>query len=147
MGVTRFIRLLQHIHSGELAAALAYRGHAQAVRAPEERTHLRTIEREEWTHRARLGEMLAELGAEPEPYLEIRKRWTGALLGALCRVTGWFLPMWGAALFEGRNVTEYAEAAHAAEEAGRPDWVGELLEMGEQERAHERWFLERVREP
>ena len=38
------VRLLQHAHAGELAAALAYRGHAASVRDPWERRELKRIE-------------------------------------------------------------------------------------------------------
>src|SRR6185503_6830672 len=108
------VALLQLAFSGELAAAHAYRGHARAVRDPEERRRIEEIEREEWHHRELVGRMLAELGSGPDPSRERRAAVIGRVLGALCHVGGWLAPMYGAGRLESRNVREYETAAALA---------------------------------
>jgi len=139
------VALLQLAFSGELAAAHAYRGHARAVRDPEERRRIEEIEREEWHHRELVGRMLAELGAGPDAARERRALRIGRTLGALCHVSGWLLPMYGAGRLERRNIREYASAARLARAAGREEWVDCLLTMAEVEWEHERTFREFVR--
>lgn len=138
------VSLLQLAFSGELAAAYAYRGHARSVRDAEERRRIEEIEREEWHHRQLVGRMLAELGARPDPARERRAARIGRTLGALCHVTGWLAPMYGAGRLESRNVREYETAARLARAAARGEWVDCLLTMAEVEWEHELYFRSRV---
>src|SRR5271166_5660183 len=108
------VQTLQAAYSGELAAALAYGGHWRSLPPGPDRDRVRDIEREEWDHRARVGGMLRELGAGPRRVRELRAWVTGNLLALLCRVAGWFLPMYGAGRLESRNVGEYERAARDA---------------------------------
>jgi rubrerythrin len=144
-GHAALVALLQLAYSGELAAALAYRGHARSLRAPAECAAVAEIEREEWHHRELVGRMLAALDAAPDPLRERRARIVGRVLGALCRVTGWLAPMYGAGRLESRNVREYEHAAALARAAGRAEWVECLLAMAEVEWEHERAFRAYVR--
>ncbi|HEX6886194.1 MAG TPA: ferritin-like domain-containing protein [Planctomycetota bacterium] len=143
--VAGLVELLRLAFSGELAAAHAYRGHARSLRDPEERRRVAEIEAEEWRHREDVGRMLAELGAAPSRARERRAALVGRVLGALCHVTGWLAPMYGAGRLERRNIREYEQAARLAQAAGRPAWVQPLLEMAEVEWEHERFFRDRVR--
>lgn len=136
----RLIRQLRMAHAGERAAADAYAGHWRSVRAPDERETIARIEQEERAHRVRVGAMLVELGAGPAPLRELIFAVVGRILGALCHVTGWFCPMYGAGWIEGRNVQEYVDAAVFARSADRPDLAEELLGMAEVEWDHEAWF-------
>jgi rubrerythrin len=139
------IAILQLAYSGERAAARAYQGHARSLRDPEQKRHIGEIEREEWAHRKRVGEMLAELGAEPRAG---RDRWmalVGALIAFLCFVGGWYIPMYGAGRIERRNIVEYEDAARLARACGRDDFADELLTMAEVEWDHERYFHDLVR--
>jgi rubrerythrin len=138
------VALLQLAFSGELAAAHAYHGHARAVADPEERRHIETIEREELHHRALVGDMLRALGAGPSPARERRAACLGRVLGALCHVTGWLAPMYGAGRLESRNIREYESAARLAHAARFPQWVDCLLTMAEVEWEHEHYFRGRV---
>ena len=138
------VALLQLAFSGELAAAHAYRGHARSVREAGERARIGRIEEEEWHHRQRVGEMLAELGAAPDAARERRALAIGRTLGELCRVIGWLAPMYGAGRLESRNVGEYERAARLAWCAGRGEWVDELLRMAEVEWEHEGYFRAQV---
>lgn len=141
----QLIRLARRAYSGERAAALAYRGHARAVRSPQERREIAAIERDEWDHRTRLGRMLAQLGAPPDGFRDRRAALVGTALGLLCHVAGWFLPMYAAGRLERRNIREYEEAAKAAIACGQPEWARELLRMAEVEWEHERYFREKAR--
>jgi demethoxyubiquinone hydroxylase (CLK1/Coq7/Cat5 family) len=139
----RLIAVLQAAHAGELAAAYAYRGHARSVRGAD-RDRIRVIEREEWEHRASVGQMLAALGQRPVRWRQIRQGIVGRVMGALCNVSGWLAPMFGAAYIESRNIREYESAARFAWACGRRDWVGRILEMAEVEWEHEAYFRGRV---
>jgi hypothetical protein len=140
----RLVNQLQRAYSGELAAAYAYRGHWKATRRSDERARIRAIEDEEWHHRRGVGDMLRSLGARPRVALEVRTWLIGRVLGVLCHVAGWFLPMYGAGKLESRNVEEYVVAARYAVACGRADLVGPLLGMAEVEWDHEAYFRSRV---
>jgi rubrerythrin len=134
------VRLLQLAYSGELGAAIAYRGHAAAVADPDERQHIRQIRLEELDHRDRVGRMLGFFGARPDPALELRNRALGTSIGAFCRVGGWFFPMYGAGWIERRNIAEYERAARLAAQCNEQGFAEELLDLAEVEWEHERYF-------
>ena len=136
--------ILRHAYSGELAAAMAYHGHWNSVRDPDERSRIRQIENEEWRHRDQIGGMLAQLGMEPSPARERRARAVGRALALFCHVGGWLAPMYGAGRLERRNIVEYETAARLAVRAGRPEFVDCLLTMAEVEWDHEQYFRSRV---
>ena len=140
----KLISILQFAYSGELAAAYAYRGHWQSVRADAEREAIRTIEEDELRHRKLVGEMLAKLGAGPNQRRELRATLIGRTLGFLCHVSGWLAPMYGAGKLESRNVREYETAARHARDAGCLEFIDCLLEMAEVEWDHEHYFRSRV---
>ncbi len=134
------VRLLQAAYSGELAAAIAYRGHARTLRDSHERASVERIECEEWDHRERVGRMLDVLGARPVPSRERRARLIGHAIATFCRIGGWFAPMYGAGRLESRNIREYDDAARAAGECGHAEFVDELLRMADVEWEHEAFF-------
>ncbi|HET8644166.1 MAG TPA: demethoxyubiquinone hydroxylase family protein, partial [Vicinamibacteria bacterium] len=113
------VRQLQLAYSGERAAAYAYRGHWKSVRDPGERARIRQIEDEEWHHRDLVAGLMAQMGAGPDRYREVRALVIGRVLGALCHLAGWFAPMYGAGKLERRNIVEYEDAARYAIAAGR----------------------------
>lgn len=138
------IRLLRAAHAGERAAALAYAGHWRSVRDAGERAEIKRIGEEETAHRARVGEMITELGGRPSALREFTFTTIGRTLCALCFVSGWLAPMYGAGWIERRNIEEYVEAARLAVACGRDDLAAELLEMARVEWDHERWFAGKV---
>lgn len=140
----RLIRQLQGAYSGELAAGFAYRGHWHSVRDAAERERIRVIEEEEWHHRALVGDMLRDLGARSNRLREMIFFAIGRTLGALCHVTGWFLPMYGAGRLERRNIVEYEDAALYARACGHVELIECLLSMAEVEWEHEHYFRERI---
>lgn len=134
------VALLQLAHSGELAATLAYEGHAASVNDPVERDEITAIKDQEIDHRARVRAMLDFLGEAPDERRERRLRRIGRAVSAFCRVGGWFGPMYGAAKLERKNVGEYGRAAHFAVQAGLPEFVDDLVDMAEVEWDHELYF-------
>ena len=131
------IRILQDAYSGELAAALAYRGHWKSVRDPAQKEMIRTIEAEEWDHRDRVGRMMRELGVGPVRRREIRRGIIGRVISIGCHMVGWFIPMYFAGRLEGQNICAYDVAAPFARSLGLEHFERELLAMADVERRHE----------
>jgi len=75
----RLVTLLRAAYAGELAAALAYRGHWRSLREPRERANVRRIELEEWDHRRRVGRMLGAMGVRSAVYRDQRARLIGTI--------------------------------------------------------------------
>jgi len=140
----RLVLVLKSAYSGELAAGYAYRGHAKSVRTPAVRARIAEIERDEWHHRALVGELLAQLGSGPSPVREAVFWMIGKIIGLLCLIGGWFIPMYGAGRLEKFNVAEYEDAAALALDAGQTGMLDCLLTMAEVEWEHERFFREQV---
>lgn len=140
----RLVLQLQRAYSGEQAAAYAYRGHWASLRDPDQRERVCRIEAEEWHHRELIGDMLRALGSAPDAGREMRTLIIGRVLGALCHVCGWFLPMYGAGRLERNNIQEYVDAAAHASAAGHPELVDCLLTMAEVEWDHEAWFRKKA---
>jgi hypothetical protein len=140
----RLIHILQLAYSGERAAGYAYRGHWRSVSDAEEKARIHRIEDEEWHHRRLVGQMLSDLGAAPDPWREFRALVIGRTLQALCYVSGWLLPMYGAGKLERRNIVEYEHAARYAIGCGKPEFVDCLLVMAEVEWEHEQYFRAKV---
>lgn len=138
------VAILQLAYSGELAAAYAYRGHWNSLTDADERTRIQAIENEEWHHRQLVGEMLRTLDSKPNAFRELRAAILGRVLGLLCHLSGWLVPMYGAGRLESRNIREYETAARHARNCGREDLVDCLLTMAEVEWEHEYYFRARV---
>ncbi|MCI0416018.1 ferritin-like domain-containing protein [bacterium] len=139
-----FIRLLQKAYSGELAAALAYRGHWKSTSEEADRARIQQIEEEEWNHREKVRRMLSILGSKPDLIRETRSYLVGRVLGFLCAVAGSFVPMYAAGRLESRNIVEYENAAQFACDSGHPELLECLLTMAEMEWEHEHYFREKV---
>jgi rubrerythrin len=138
------ISILQLAYSGERAAAFAYRGHWNSVQDPGERARIQAIENEEWHHRELVGDMLRDLQAQPDSRREARATFIGRVLQALCHVSGWLAPMYGAGKLESRNIKEYEDAARFAWGSGHDEFVDCLLTMAEVEWEHEQYFRAKV---
>jgi rubrerythrin len=140
----KLIRQLQGACSGELAAIYAYEGHALSVRDAGERERIRTIQAEERHHREIVIGLLRQLGSGPKPGRDAFFWCVGHCISFLCRIGGWFVPMYGAGKLERSNIVEYEEAAVYAAECGHPEMIDDLLTMAEVEWEHERFFRERI---
>ncbi|HEU4950468.1 MAG TPA: demethoxyubiquinone hydroxylase family protein [Holophagaceae bacterium] len=138
------VSILQRAYSGELAAALAYRGHGISLKHDREIEEIQQIEREEWHHRRRLGLMLTDLGAKPRPALDAFQALVGVVILIGCNLVGWFIPMYFAGRLESQNDREYEEAALLAEALGLLALRDELRAFAQLERDHEAYFLNKV---
>ncbi len=138
------ILILRRAYSGEMTAALAYRGHWLSLRNLQEIAEIRQIEKEEWIHRERLGYWLRQLDVRPMWLLEIRMAILGSIILIGCNMVGWFIPMYFAGRLESQNDREYEEAAIHAEALGLEELHAELKVMAQLERDHEQYFLAKV---
>ena len=138
------IHLLQGAYSGELAAGFAYRGHWKSLRNEHERAAIQKIEREEWIHRKRVGEMLISLGARPKKSREAKMWLIGKSIGAACHLIGWFLPMYFAGRLESGNVIEYETGASHAAALELNLFEADLRVMASVEKEHELFFLSTI---
>jgi Ubiquinone biosynthesis protein COQ7 len=135
-----FVHILRLAYSGELAAALAYRGHWHSLKNPDDRSHVFKIEQEEWHHRNLVLEMLRKMGYGPNIIREVRAFCIGSILALLCHISGWLLPMYAAGKLESKNIKEYELAARLAAISGHSEFVDCLLTMAEVEWDHEYYF-------
>lgn len=144
----KLIRLLQSAHAGEKAAANAYWGHGYSlfVRDPIEKREILEIMKEELDHRARIREMLRELGAKPNPVKESIMYMIGITIGLFCLVGTWIIPMYGAGLLESKNIEEYEVLARLAQLSDHDNFIDELLTFGEIEWDHELYFRNKAKD-
>jgi demethoxyubiquinone hydroxylase (CLK1/Coq7/Cat5 family) len=142
--VNALISILQRAYAGELAAALAYRGHWISLKHEREIEEIQQIEREEWHHRQRLHAMLAVLDAKPRHGLDAFQALVGTVILIGCNMVGWFIPMYFAGRLESQNDREYEEAALHAEALGFVALRDELKAFAQLERDHEAYFLCKV---
>ncbi|HYH05443.1 MAG TPA: ferritin-like domain-containing protein [Thermoanaerobaculia bacterium] len=140
----KLIRVLRAAASGELAAIHAYDGHWRSLKPGEERERVKAIQDEERHHRRLVLQLLEDFGAKPSAKRELVFWCIGRSISMLCRVGGWFIPMYGAGKLERSNIVEYEDAARYAEECGRADLIDCLLTMAEVEWEHEKFFRESV---
>lgn len=140
----KLIRLLQNAYSGELAAYYAYEGHWRSLSDPTEIEAIKKIQREEWEHRECIGRFLKELGSAPNPRREFVFTCIGKTISLLCRIGGWFVPMYGAGKLERGNIVEYENAARIAAQTECHHMIDELLKMAEVEWDHELYFRQKV---
>ena len=140
----RLIAMLRSAYSGELAAAIAYRGHRHAVRDPAERAAIAKIEADEWAHRRGVGVMLAQLGARPQRTRELLMACIGGAVAVSCHLGSWILPMYFAGRLEHSNIQEYVDGVEYARVLGLRDFAAALTEMGDAEREHEAFFLRSI---
>ncbi|MGE4158554.1 MAG: DCC1-like thiol-disulfide oxidoreductase family protein [Planctomycetota bacterium] len=134
----RLIEILQHAHSGETAALNAYEGHWRSLRDPGEAALVRRIQQDEIEHKAIVATMLSRLGAAPNSRRDRVFFCIGRTISSLCRLGGWYIPMYGAGRLEAPNSKEYDDAADCAIQCGCDDLVTSLRHLAEVEREHER---------
>jgi demethoxyubiquinone hydroxylase (CLK1/Coq7/Cat5 family) len=135
---------LQLAYSAEMAAALAYRGHARAVADAHEQMDIQRIEAEEWAHRAHLRRMMNTLHIKPSRWLEWKYACIGHTIGLACHVLGYFMPMYFAGRLESENVNEYLRLVDLVHQTPIAHEIPCLRVMAENEKEHEQFFLARV---
>jgi rubrerythrin len=133
--------MLQVAYSSEMAAALAYQGHARSVEDPFERASLLEIEGDEWRHREEVGRLLTALGERPVRWREVVFATIGRVIRTLCPWSGWYPPMIVAGAIEMLNVRQYVSMARWARQLGLEGASALLEEMAEVERRHQAFFF------
>ena len=81
----------------------------------------------------------------PEPRLELQNHCIGKIIGLLCQIGGWFVPMYGARKLESQNTGEYEDAAKYAMQSGHIEMLDDLLTMAEVEWDHEKYLRDKCR--
>lgn len=140
----KLVRILRAACSGEMAAALAYRGHWKSLVNLSEKEAVYRIEDDERAHRREIRRMLEALGSRPQKTREMLMWLTGRTVGLICYVTGRFLPMYFAGLLESGNVKDCETAASYAGRLGLKSFEEELRRMAATERSHELFFMSAV---
>lgn len=131
-------KLLRRAYSGEMAAALAYRGHRGILKNKLERRSIRQIEIDEWRHRREIGRILAELNSRPLFFREVLFFTIGRFISFSCYFTGQFVATYFAGKLECGNVREYNEMSDLGKELGFHKLCQKFDEMRETESRHER---------
>src|SRR5262249_49062826 len=99
---------------------------------------------DEWRHRREVGAMLRALSGGPCFWREMRAWLVGRVLGILCGVSGWVLPMYAAGRLGSRNVVGCETAARLSIGGTRPDLAECLIVMAEVEWDHQAYFRSKV---
>lgn len=136
----KLVKMLQHAHAGETAAYFAYEGHIKSVRDSKIKEAIRKIQKEESDHIQMTWLMLHELGAKPSPWQDLVFTVIGKTLSVLCRVTGYFAPMYGALLIEKVGVNNYKAMAQEARSKRLFAMHAALVDMKNTEEEHEKFF-------
>jgi hypothetical protein len=138
-------KLLQRAYSGEMAAALAYVGHAGSLRRAEAKAAVKQIEEDEWNHRRNLRALMRNYDVPVSRWYEVRSYFIGKLIGFSCHFIGRFMPYFFAGKLESGNVCEYFVMMRYFRELGIEDHDAMLYEMGIKEKEHEAYFLAQVK--
>jgi demethoxyubiquinone hydroxylase (CLK1/Coq7/Cat5 family) len=134
------VRGLRAAHAGEVAAALAYAGHARRA-GPLLQERIRQVEREEWEHRAELARMLFALGSRPSPCAELHRTLLGFALFALGHATPVGALHLVAEHLERRGADEYHRLAELADRCA-PHLADTLRAFARTEAEHASVFAE-----
>lgn len=140
----KLVNLLRMAYSAEKAAALAYIGHANSIKDPEQKAAIKQIEEDEWNHRREVLAIIRRYDIPISKWYEIKFHVIGRLISACCYVIGWFMPFYFAGRLESGNVCEYFRMMHYFEEVEITDHHATLYEMGIKEKEHEMFFLEKL---
>lgn len=86
--------------------------------------------------------MLKELGAKPNPILNVILWLIGRTIAIGCSFMGYRMAMWGAGIMEKLGGFTYKQLAREARDQGYP-WMGcDLDDMQAAEERHEKFFKE-----
>lgn len=136
----KLIRSLKFAHAAEIAAYHAYEGHWRSVSNKVEQDYLKKIQLDELKHIHTLDKMLESFDQVSNPILDTLGKFVGEVIGYMCYVTGWRLPMIVAGIMEKIGTSSYDKIALEAAEAGRPNLANRLMKMAQNEQEHEEYF-------
>ena len=139
------VELLQRAYSAERAAAFAYIGHADSLKAPEAKAAVKQIEDDEWKHRENILGLMQRYGVPVSRWHEVRFYVIGKIISASCHVIGRFMPFFFAGKLESGNVCEYFVMMRHFHSLGIREHDAMLYEMGMKEKEHEVYFLGQIR--
>src|SRR4030095_7731771 len=138
------VDLLQRAYSAEKAAAFAYQGHAASVKDKLQKSAIRQIETDEWTHRSEVLAIMKHYDVPISRYYEFRFYIVGKAISYSCYIIGWFMPFYFAGRLESGNVCEYFRMMQYFHELGIAAHDQVLYEMGIKEKEHEVYFLGKI---
>lgn len=141
----KLIRELKFAHAAEIAAHHAYEGHWRSVSDREEQEYIQKISLDELRHIHTLETILRHFGAKPNKFLDSCGYVVGEVVGLMCFVTGWRLPMWVAGVMEKIGKSSYKKIALHAADLGMKVLTSVLIDMAKNEDEHEAYF-KRLRE-
>lgn len=136
--------LLQRAYSGEMAAALAYVGHAGSLRCPQAKAAVKQIEDDEWKHRENVLSLMRKYEVPVSRAYEAYFFCIGKIIALSCHVIGRFMPYFFAGKLESGNVCEYFVMMRYFHALGIHEHDEMLYEMGIKEKEHEMYFLAQV---
>lgn len=139
-------KLLQLAYSAERAASFAYQGHAASVSNIEDKLIIKSIEDDEWYHRKEVLEIMRQYNIDVNKFYEIKYYVIGKIISYSCYILGWFIPMYFAGRLESGNVNEYFRMIELFHELNIFEHDNLLKNLGEKEKEHEVYFLEKIRE-
>ena len=139
------VELLQRAYSAERAAAFAYIGHADSLKAPEAKAAVKQIEDDEWKHRENILGLMQRYGVPVSRWYEVRFYVIGKIISASCHVIGRFMPFFFAGKLESGNVCEYFVMMRHFHSLGIREHDAMLYEMGMKEKEHEVYFLAQIK--
>lgn len=142
----KLVKSLRKAYSGEKAASLAYIGHAGSLKKASEKSAVKQIENDEWTHRKNVLEIMQRYDIPVSRYYEIKFYLIGKLIGYSCYFIGRFMPYFFAGKLESGNVCEYFVMIQYFHSLGIKDHDEMLHEMGVKEKEHEIYFLNMIKE-
>jgi len=141
----KLVDLLRKAYSAEMAAAFAYVGHANSLKAPADKAAVRQIEEDEWDHRRNVLHMMQKYDIPVSRYYEVRFYIIGKIISMSCHLIGWFMPYFFAGKLESGNVCEYFVMLRYFQSLGISEHDEILYEMGMKEKEHEVYFLEQIK--
>ena len=139
------INLLQKAYSAEKAAAFAYQGHAASVKNRTEKSEIKQIENDEWSHRKEVLAIMKDFQIPISKWYEFQFHIIGKVICYSCYVIGRFMPFYFAGNLESGNVCEYFRMKQFFNGLGISKYDQLLYDLGIKEKEHEIYFLEKIK--
>lgn len=139
-GISKLIKALQWAHASELGAYYAYQGHWESLSNLKQIQQIQRIQKDELNHAASLKAYLEQLNSNTHNPMDQFFTLVGKILGYMCKVFGWRIPMIIAGLLERIGKNSYTNMSQQAEDLQMYKLAAELEAMGKIEEQHELYF-------
>jgi hypothetical protein len=136
----KLIKMLQFAHAYEVAAYHAYEGHWRSVTNRNELDYLSEIDLNELDNIDVLEDILRQLGADTDWYMEHCAEYIGEFVGLLCYHTGWNIPKFVTKIMDRIGMFSYSRIATEALRNGLFEAHDDLMEIAGVESEHDRLF-------